>query len=400
MKRVKVAPRDNADEKARRSGVFAVEKTLNNGLVHRSWDENSAYVINKEEVATIVDTVAKVTSMSKEAVDFLLDGEWGTLGMTQPVFDLVRNSFDSAEKELFTRYDFAYTADSELKLVGIEADSPQFLIETAHTQRTWLYDIFGSKIKNNKVTQLNSIPEMTTEAFRNIQKVDKNVHIFTGADDRGEDWITSAYVKGLVQQAGCTPHAARVKGLQWNEQDRQWKDERGGNVTSFYKQYPWELLMLSSVSKPMVENSSNFKNMLEPTWKMALANRAMLPALHYLFPESNIISPAKIDDRFGLGPDYVTAPVLQAVSRNEMAHLKGRTFTSWGENMKDFSGQQSLSYRKLEIPKRYRDISGGYRFTFLSVFTVGGHIAGVGIRESRLPLLGAHTTFKPHVVML
>ena len=191
-----------------------------------------------------------------------------------------------------------------------------------------------------------------------------------------------------------------MKGLKWDSSSNKWVDEKGIEVTSFYKQYPWELLMSSSISKTLTQHSELFKNMFEPAWKMIMSTRAMLPAMFNLFPNSEILSPAKIDDHFSLGPDFVTAPILPSISRNEMGRLKGRDFTSWGENMKDFSNQTTLAYRKLEMPKRYRDTSGGYRFTFLSVFTVGGHLAGIGLRESRLPLLGSHTTFKPHVVML
>lgn len=402
MKRVKVTPRDNADEQARRSGVFMVERTLSNGLVHRTWDENSAYLISKEEVKEIVKTVQKTVEMAREAVDFILDGEWGTLGATPQAFNFIRDSFDERQPELFTRYDFAYTADQELKLVNIDADSPRYFIETAHAQRAWLHDMFANKIRNNTVTQLNSLPEMSRAAFKKLKEnsKNKNLHIFSGGEDRGEDWLTSAYIKGLVQEAGWKPQAARMKGLLWDSKTNSWTDENKYPVTSFYKHYPWELLLSSATSKDVIRNWRKFENMLEPAWKYAMSTRAMLPAMYQLYPNAPMLSPAKTDNHFGLSPDYSTAPLLPSSSRNEMGRLKGRDFTSWGENMKDFSSQETLIHRKIEVPKRYRDASGGYRFTYLSAFTVGGHLAGIGIRESRLPLLGSHTTFKPHVVML
>lgn len=402
MKRVKMVPREDADDRARRTGVFMIEKTLHNGLIHRTWDENSGYVLTKEEVDVLLKTVSPIIDMSREAVDFLLDGEWGTFGISPHVFNLIRESFDNREPELFTRYDFAYMADETLKLVGIEADAPRFLIETAHTQRAWLLDTFENKVKNRKVTQLNSIPEMTIKAFQHLQKINKNknIHIFTGSDDRGEDWLTSAYIKGLIHSAGWIPYAARMKGLHWNKETHKWADEKDTQVMSFYKHYPWELLLSSAISKPITEYYNDFNNSFEPAWKMMMSIRAMLPALYYLYPDSEILSPSKLDDHLGLGSDIVVSTILPSVSRNEMGRMKGRDFTSWGENMKNFSNQNTLAYRRLEIPKRYRDTSGGYRFPFISVFTVGGHLSGIGVRESRLPLLGSHTTFKPHAVML
>lgn len=400
MKRVKVAARDNADERAMSTGVLSVEKTLQNGLSYRTWDESSAYLMSRDDVDEIVSAISSVVSMAREAADFLLDGEWGTFGMSNEIFELVRNSFDSRETEFFTRYDFAYTADGSLKLVGIEPDSPRYLVETAHTQRTWLFDMFGNKVKNHKVTQLNSIPEMILEAFKEFKNNDKNLHVFTSSLERGEDSISSSYIKGLARTCGLNVSGHRMKDLIWDKFSNVWVDEKGDEVTSFYKHYPWELIMSSPSSKNFIEHYEDFKQTLDPLWKIIMSNRAVLPAMYHLFPDSKILSPAKLDDVTGIGEDYVMSPVLLSSSRNEMGVLKGRAFTSWGENMKDLSNQPTIAYRKLDMPKRYRDASGGYRFTFLSVFTVGGSLAGIGVRESRLPLLGAHSTFKPHVVML
>lgn len=402
MKRVKVTPRDNADECARQSGVFMVERTLATGKLHRSWDESSAYLISKTEVDKIIQTVHQTVEMSRESVDFLLDGEWGTLGTTPIVFDFIRNSFDNRESELFTRYDFAYTQDEELKLVGIEADSPRYFIETAHAQRAWIHDRFATKIKHNKVTQLNSIPEMTISALRKLHQSSQNntLHLITGSEKRGEDWITTAFLKGLAKDAGWKTHESKIKDIRWDRKTGTWRDEQNVIITNMYKHYPWELLTNSAITRDFANYSDKMDNYLEPAWKYVMDTRAMLPALHHLYPNSSIISPARIDQPYGLGPEFVSAPILHSSSRNEMGRLKGKQFTSWGEDMKDFSTQQTLVHRKLEMPRRYRDTAGGYRFAYLSAFTIGGNIAAIGMRETKLPLLGAHSTFKPHVVML
>lgn len=228
----------------------------------------------------------------------------------------------------------------------------------------------------------------------------KNLHIGNGSDDRGEDWVTATFLKGLAAKAGWNTTATKMKDVRWDKKNGVWVDGKGHPITALYKQFPWELILRQSVAKDFVAHHARMEMIMEPAWKMILSTRAILPALYEMFPESELVTPARMGTPKGLSEDHVAFTVLPSSSRNEMGVLKGRQFTSWGESMKDFSNLKSVGYRNLELPRRYRDASGGYRFTYMSVFTVAGNMAGVGFRETRLPLLGAHSTFKPHLVIL
>lgn len=402
MKRVSVAPRDDFADKAHRSGVFAVNRTLPNGEEHQTWDETSAYLIEKDEVDSILDAVEPIVSMSYEAVDFLLDGEWGTLGIPLPFFEFTRHSFDDQKPQLFTRYDFAYLGNGEVKLVGIDSDSPRNMMEASQAQRRWLWDKFASRAKDREVTQLNSIQEITEKAFEKVLEESETnlIHIARGTDSRGEDWITSAFIKGIAKKVGWEVIDARMRDLRWDEQHQAWRDNKGNTIQNIYKHFPWDMLIRQKISKDMIINHNRFESLFEPSWKLILSTRAVLPAMWDLYPESPILSPAFMDKDESLGPNIVTSTVLPTTSRNEMGLLKGRNFTSWGEELKDLTGQKNVTYRDLVIPKRYKDKNGGYRFAYLSVYTVAGKIAGLGMRETRMPLLGAHSTFRPHLVKL
>lgn len=401
MKRVSVDPRTDADQKARRTGVVTIERRLPNGKVNKTWDESSAYIISRKEVDDLLEAVNPVIRMGREAVDFLLDGDWGTLGIPLQMFESLRDSFDSQELEFITRYDFAYLGNGQLKLVGIEADSPRSLIETAHTQRAWLFDKFRARINAHKVTQLNSIPELSIEAFRRLREISRfnSMHFASSSYDKTEDLLIANFMKGLAETAGWATRNTRIKDLHWDIKQSAWKDTENNYITALFKQYPWEMLLRQNISKDLFENN-NLEMILEPSWKTILSNRAILPAMYELYPKSEILSPAFLNSHKGLGNNIVTGPLLHTSSRNEMGILNGRKFTAWGEQQKDFSNQRVLAHRKMEIPKRFRDASGGYRFAYLSFFTIAGNPAGFGIRETRLPILGIHTTFKPHIVML
>lgn len=403
MKRVSVAPRDNYEDKAHRSGVFAVERKLPNGETHYTWDETSAYLIERDEVDVILDAVSPIVSMSYEAVDLLLDGQWGTLGLPRPFFEFARNSFDDQNPQLFTRYDFAYLGNGEIKLVGIDSDSPRTVMEASQAQRTWLWDKFENRAKNHQITQLNNIQEITEKAFSHMRKQtsDNTIHIVRGTDNRGEDWITSSFIKGIAQKSGWRTENTRIKDIQWNAKKQAWVNNDGKTINNIYKHFPWDMLLRQRITKDLIINHNRLNMMFEPSWKTILSTRAMLPALWELYPESPILSPSFMElNTDDLSSNIVTSTVLPSTSRNEMGLLKGRSFTSWGEEMRDFSKQKNLVYRNLEIPKRYKDKSGGYRFAYLSIYTVAGKIAGLGMREAKMPLLGAYTTFRPHLVKL
>lgn len=402
MKRVSVAPRENYHDKALQSGVFAVEKKLNSGDIHRTWDETSAYLIDRDEVDQIMDSIEPIISMSHNAVDFLLDGEWGTLGIPHPFFDYIRNTFDDNAPPFITRYDFAYLGNGQVKLVGIDGDSPKGIMEVAQAQRDWLWEKFRNRAIKNEITQLNNLQEVAGIALKQALKSSeyKDLHIARLSDARGEDWLTSRFIKGIARKSGWTVHETRMNGIQWSKNDNSWIDDDGREINNLYKHFPWDMLINQKVSKDFINHTDKLGLILDPAWKMVLSSRAMLPALWEMYPNSKILSPASISDTAKLGNNIVTAPLLPVTSRNEMAVLKNRQFTSWGEPMKTFSEKNDLAHRTLEIPKRYKDKTGEYRFAYMSVFAISTAIVGIGMRETRLPLLGANSTFRPHLVKL
>lgn len=407
MKRVPVQPRENIAEATKNSGILQLTKNSPDGE-SITWDETSAYVFSRKDIDHILGQVEPLVKMSHQAVDFLLDGEWGTLGLPRNMFELVRNSFDDEYLDLYTRYDFAYMIDGSLKLVGIDADSPRSFIETAHAQRVWLYDKFEQQASNHSVTQMNKIPEVSIEAFRRLKQMSRKgiMHFANNPDIINEDHIITKFIKGVAEIAGWETEDVRLKDITWNAQKREWlsTDEK---VVNLFKYFPWEILLSQPASKKFITHENKFNSVFEPSWKMMLSNRAMFPALHHLYPNSPIISKSYIDEPYDLEKeDFVKFTLLPSTSRSEIALLKGKEFTSWGDQMRDLSQQSVLGYRKLEIPRRFQNSDeaennpGRKMFCYLSVFAVAGNIAGIGMKETKLPLLGSHATFRPHLVIL
>lgn len=400
--------RDNIEQTIRDSGIVNRTRILYDGTISQLWDETSAYVLSRKDVNHILDQAEPLVKMSHQAVDFLLDGEWGTLGLPRGMFESIRRSFDDEDLDLYTRYDFAYMIDGSIKLVGIDADSPKSFIETAHAQRVWLYDKFEQQASNHSITQMNKIPEVSIEAFRRLKNMShfNTLHIARESDIINEDRVITNFIKGLAKSSGWNTEDVRLKDVEWHKEDKTWVT--GNNrVINLFKYFPWEILLAQPSSKKFITNENKFESVFEPSWKMMLSNRAVLPALYHLYPNSNIVSKSYIDEPYDLSDgDYVKFSLLPSTSRSEIATLKGKEFTSWGDQIRDLSSQNVLGYRKLEIPRRFQNPddaehdAGRKVFCYLSLFAVAGNIAGIGLKETKLPLLGTQSTFRPHLVML
>lgn len=397
MKRVRVPLRDRSDSRAAETGVVGLTVDVD-GTRHKKWDESTAYLLTPTDSDLIIRSAYEAVSMARDAVDFLLDGQWGTLGYSVPLFEMMRESFDRRQKDFISRYDFVWKNDGSLVLYDIDGDSPRGIVETAHTQRHWVFDSFGQKAKKGKITQLNSIPESIEDVLRQAASQVSRRRFFSVAGDDFDSRLTAAFIRDIAVGAGWDATSMRWSDFCWD--GRQWVGRNGERVSSFYKHVPWDTVVMSRrIEEDLSEHYLDLTTPFDPLWKAVLSSRAVIPAMSFIYPGSNLIPNAKNDDSYGISSDMLYAPYRVASSMNEVGILSGRAFTSWGESLKDF-GKQSLAYRDLSVPRRFRDDSGGYRFLYVSVYTVGGLPAGVMMNETRLPMLGSYRTFKPHLVVL
>ena len=125
---------------------------------------------------------------------------------------------------------------------------------------------------------------------------------------------------------------------------------------------------------------------LEAPWKMLLSNKAILPILYQLNPDSPYLLPASWEP---LGVTYVRKPILGREGANIRMVLDGQITEETG----GIYGNCPCIYQDLcTLP----NFSG--RYPVIGSWMVNGYACGIGIREDRKPITTNQSCFVPHVM--
>ena len=157
-------------------------------------------------------------------------------------------------------------------------------------------------------------------------------------------------------------------------------------MRNVFKLYPWEWLIFDEFGHNIVEDKNN-AHWLEPSWKMILSNKAILPILYELFPTCEWLLPAYFDS-VDL-TSYVKKPILSREGAN-VTMVKNNKYVAHTEG--DY-GEEGFIYQQLaELP----NFDGNY--ALIGSWVIGQEAAGIGIRESNNLITDNGSRFLPHVI--
>jgi glutathionylspermidine synthase len=123
---------------------------------------------------------------------------------------------------------------------------------------------------------------------------------------------------------------------------------------------------------------------LESPWKMLLSNKAILPVLWELFPNSPYLLPASLEPISG---SYVRKPMLAREGANVSVVIDGQTTV-----------ETEGIYEGPFVYQQYRELpnfDGNY--PVIGSWMINGYACGIGIREDATPVTGNLSRFVPHV---
>jgi glutathionylspermidine synthase len=127
-------------------------------------------------------------------------------------------------------------------------------------------------------------------------------------------------------------------------------------------------------------------NWLEAPWKMVLSNKAILPVLSQLFPESPYLLRAAWEP---LASTYVRKPIFGREGANIAFIQDGQTMFETEGPYQD----SSCIYQELCPLPRF---DGNYMV--IGSWMVNGHACGIGIREDQSPITQNTSRFVPHIL--
>ena len=129
---------------------------------------------------------------------------------------------------------------------------------------------------------------------------------------------------------------------------------------------------------------------IEPPWKMLLSNKAILPVLWELYPNHPYLLRASFDQR-STGTDWVRKPLLGREGANVILRQGGQQIETSGDY-----GEEGFVFQEVGPLESF-----GGMYPAIGSWVIG-HVdgdsaAGIGIRESDIPITTNTSRFVPHV---
>ncbi len=370
MKRHACQPRPDWREKVEGIGL-----TFHSHETGPYWDESACYELTAGEVDELEAAANKLHFLCIDAAEVVIKNNWWPrLGIPEAAVPAILRSWERDDFSLYGRFDLSYDGVTPPKLLEYNADTPTALVEAAVAQWFWLQDT------RPDADQFNSIHERLIEAWR--RWAGQTIH-FSGIKEHAEDEMTVLYLRDTCEQAGVKTKSAFIEDLGWRDKEKCFVDLDNARIERCFKLYPWEWLWHEEFGVHLVNDSVQF---IEPTWKMLLSNKGLLPVLWELFPGHPNLLPA-YETAGPLGERYIKKPKLSREGSNV-------TWVEGGVVLEATAGDYGEEGHVYQALAPLPDFDGQH--PIFGVWVVDHEAAGLGIREDTRRITGNLSRFVPH----
>jgi glutathionylspermidine synthase len=341
------------------------------------WDESACYVFSQSEIDRIEKATYALNDMCLHAVEHVLaQGLLDAFGIPPAYRDWVHQSWEKDEHTIYGRFDLAYTPAGGPRLLEYNADTPTALLEAAVIQWFWLKD------KEPHADQFNSLHERLIEIWKVLNESHVGPVHFAALHGNVEDYMTVNYLRDTAMQAGLQTKYLAIEDIAWHSGRRQFVDGQGIPIRTIFKLYPWEWMLREEFGRFLPVSQTRW---LEPPWKMLLSNKAILPILWQLFPQSPYLLRAELQP---FGSAYVRKPMQGREGANVTLVLDGRpAFETGGPYQGPYVFQEYCALPEFDG-----------NCAVLGSWIVNGYACGLGVREDLHPVTQNTSRFVPHFI--
>lgn len=395
MKRIHLGARPDLVQKAEAAGF-----TFHAMYGEPYWDEDTVYEFTLAQVENdIEDPATELHEMCRHAADHIVASEelMERLAIPRAHWDLVAESWQSDQPELYGRFDLIYDGHDPAKMIEYNADTPTALFESASFQWTWFEDMVASGALPPDSDQFNGIFEALTARFKHIFPRDTNIH-FTAIETLVEDYATVEMMAYAARAADMGAHFVNLEQIGITPAG-QFSDAEARVIGKLFKLYPWEDLLRDDFAAHLATAQCKF---IEPAWKAVVSNKGLLPVLWRLFEGHPNLLPSFFADEIAAGSDAVTR-AQDALARGTVTKpIFGREGASVaimrGNEMIEASTEQDYADHPM-IVQAYAEmpVFDGYR-PIIGAWIVGKTCVGMGLREDRSRITQNLSRFKPHYI--
>jgi glutathionylspermidine synthase len=349
------------------------------------WDEEVYYLFEAAEIDRLETAAYRLNEMCLEAVAHVLNHRrLDEFDIPSQFHDYVAKSWENDEHTIYGRFDLSYDGVQSPKLLEYNADTPTSLLEAAVIQWFWSRDLLAplGETERANFDQFNSIHERLIEAWDRVKReLGGRVH-FSAVEGMVEDLMTVTYLRDTAAQAGLKTDFLDVKEIGWHAGRRAFTDVSERSIELMFKLYPWEWMLQEPFGRHLSDSPIRW---LEAPWKMLLSNKAILPVLYELFPNSPYLLRASFEPT---GDTYVVKPIHSREGANVAIVENGETIAETGG---EYGGGRYIYQEFHPLP----DFDG--HFPVVGAWIVNGHACGVGIREDDDLITRDTSRFTPHI---
>ena len=347
------------------------------------WIEHYYYSISDQFAHDIYEATNELWQMCLAAVDHVIENNlFDKFHIPRYIQDHIKHSWDNDSPSIYGRFDFVYDEKlKQLKVLEFNADTPTSLYETGVIQWQWMQHYFG-----NSVDQFNNVHDQLIETWRTLKPYLKgNTLHFSCMRETLEDLTNVEYLRDCAIQAGITTKLIYIDDIGWDGEN--FKDLEEEVITDIFKLYPWEWLIFEPFSVHITNDQAQ-ANWIEPSWKMILANKAILPILWQLYPNHPLLLEAYFDEPKAM-INYVKKPLLSREGANITLYQQGEiTEATAGE----YGDEGYICQALANLPKQ----TTGY--SIIGSWIIGQEPCGITFRESDRQITTDKSRFIPHII--
>ncbi len=349
------------------------------------WDESVFYEFNLTEINQIEKATNELWDLCLEAVQYVIDNKlYRRFHIPEWFISHIEESWNNDAPAIYGRFDFSMK-DGIPKLLEFNADTPTSLFEASVIQWYWLQDT------HPKNDQFNSIHEKLIAYWKYLKEfLHPGILHFSADDQNLEDLTTTEYLRDCAIQAGMETNFINLMDIGWNVDFKEFRDIEDSAIKNIFKLYPWEWLVNEEFGNHIIPDR-NKTNWIEPSWKMILSNKAILPILWKLNTGHENLLPTFTEfDKMSLGFSYAKKPILSREGANIQLFNNG---TLISETKGDY-GEEGFIYQELcPLP----EFDGNY--PLIGSWVIGQEAAGIGIRETNTLITDNLSRFVPHLII-
>jgi glutathionylspermidine synthase len=376
MQRISIHPRNNWQAAVEQLGFgFHTAATP-------YWDESAYYTFSLDEINKIESATADLWTLCLTAVQHVIDNKlYAKFAIPTEVVPYIEKTWEEDHPSIYGRFDLCYR-DGQIKLLEFNADTPTSLYEAGIVQWFWLQDFDKQK------DQFNSIHEKLIGYWKYLREYlhPGKLH-FACVRETLEDLTNTEYLRDCAIQGGLETQLLYIDDIGWDTADKVFVDRQDQPIGNIFKLYPWEW-MTGEEFGPNIMADRNAAFWIEPAWKMILSNKAILPILWELNPDSPWLLPAYFEP--GRLTGYVKKPILSREGANIELMQSGTLLQQTGGEY----GDEGHIYQQLfPLP----DFDG--KHPVLGSWIIGQEPAGMGIRESDTLVTDNLSRFIPHLII-